>query len=308
MTGRVFVQAVLVASALRVSSTAESAPLKFLTFNIWGDYFKNPIEEREAGVEAAILKESPGIVALQEVTPNWWKSPMFANLERAGYAIVRGDESAALQRAAFTGNRTPNHVNHEPLLFRRDAFSLVDSGMDFFHVKLDKSKSVTWAVLEDKRNGNRLVALSTHFWWKSNGGESDAIRELNARHVLNVLADVRRKWGSGIPAILGGDLNSTSDSPAHVMLRNGGFVNAADSADVRSPHRSHHGNPVRGEDGRYHGALRRSEEDLPEKSIDHIYFTSGIHALRQHVDVDQQTLDVSDHSPVVVEFEIRSTL
>lgn len=83
------------------------------------------------------------------------------------------------------------------------------------------------------------------------------------------------------------------------------LVNAASSADVRSPHRSHHGNPVRGADGRYHGAVRPSEEDLPEKSIDHVYFTGGLHALRQHVDVDQEALDVSDHSPVVVEFELK---
>ena len=299
-----FIKAALLAAAF-LCGAAEGAPLKFLTFNVWGDYFKNPVEEREAGVEAAILKHSPDVVALQEVTPNWWKSSLFANLQKAGYAVVRGDEDAALRRAALSGPRTPNHVNHEPLLYRQEAFALVDSGTDFFHLRLDKSKSVTWAVLEERKSGRRLAAFATHFWWMSKGGESDAIRELNARHVLRVLADVRRKWRDDLPAILGGDLNSTPGSQAHAMLRSGGFANAAEKSDVRSPHRSCHGNPVRGADGRWHGAVRPPEDDLPEKSIDHVYFTDGIRALRHHIDVDQAVLDVSDHSPVLVEFEFR---
>jgi hypothetical protein len=44
-----------------------------LTFNIWGDYFNNPVAEREKGVEATILKSRANVVALQEVTPNWYK-------------------------------------------------------------------------------------------------------------------------------------------------------------------------------------------------------------------------------------------
>ncbi len=87
------------------------------------------------------------------------------------------------------------------------------------------------------------------------------------------------------------------------MLRSGGFVNAASHADVRSPHCSHHGNPVRGSDGKYHGARRAAASDTPAYSIDHIFYTRGIHALRHEIVTDQVALDVSDHSPVVVEFE-----
>lgn len=287
-----------------VAATAEASPFRFLTFNIWGDYFGNPVYERDAGVEAAILKARPDVVALQEVTPNWWKSPMFANLEKIGYAIVRGDEVAALRRAAFCGTKSAVHVNHEPLLYRTDVLELLDSGTDFFHLSLDASKSVTWAVLAEKGRGRRFVAFATHFWWQKNGNESDAIRELNARHVLLLLSDIRKKWGADLPAILGGDLNSVEKSAAHAMLRSGGFVNAAFNADVRSTHRSHHGNPKRGEDGKYHGSLRPAEDDKPELSIDHIYYTRGIHALRHAICVDQSALDVSDHSPVLVEVEL----
>ena len=282
----------------------ESAPLKFLSFNIWGDYFKNPVTERETGIEASILKYRPEVVSLQEVTPNWYKSQMFTNLGKHGYDLVRGDEEAALSRAAFTGKKTAEHINHEPLLYRRDRLKLLDSGTEFFHLALQTSKSVTWAVLEDRTSGRRFAAFATHFWWQNNGKESDTIRELNARHVLWLLADIRRKWGEALPAILGGDLNSVEKSLAHEMLRRGGFFNAASHADVRSPHCSHHGDPKRGADGKYHGSLRPAKDDTPDRSIDHIYYTKGIHALRHEIGTDQQALDATDHSPVLVEFTV----
>ena len=294
----------VVAVAMAFSCRAE--PLKFLTLNVWGDYFGNPVEEREAGMEAAILKDRPHVVSLQEVTPGWYASRLFPNLRNSGYELVRGDEAAALRRAAFAGERTPKHVNHEPLLYRKDRFNLLDSGVDFFHVSLQVEKSVTWAVLEDKTDGRRFVAFATHFWWKSNGIESHTIRELNARHVLWLLADIRRKWGADLPAILGGDLNSVETSIAHEMLRQGGFRNAASSAAIRSAHCSHHGNPVRGADGKYRGSLRPPALDTPDRSIDHVYYTKGIRALRHEIGTWQEVLDVTDHSPVLVEFVLES--
>lgn len=299
------VPALVAACAIFAAANAagsEAAPLRFLSLNVWGDYFENPVAEREGGMEAAILRDAPDVVALQEVTPNWYASPMFAHLEKAGYALVRGDEDAALRRAAFDGERTPKHSNHEPLLYRTDRLRLLESGTDFFHVALQSSKSVTWAVLQEKDGGRRFAAFATHFWWRRNGKESDAIRELNARHVLRILSDLRRKWGDGLPAILGGDLNSTEKSSAHAMLRSGGFRNAARHADARSPRCSYHGNPVRGGDGKYRGSPRAAATDTPDYSLDHIYYTQGIHVLRHDIGVYQGVLDVTDHSPVLAEF------
>lgn len=300
MTSRTIV-AVAVA-ALQFTVMAE--PLRFLTFNIWGDYFNNPVAEREAGVEATILNSRADVIALQEVTPNWYKSQMFLNLAKAGYAVVRGDEAAALRRAAFTGNPTEEHINHEPVLYRKDKLKLLESGTDFFHLKLQTSKSVTWLVLEDRESGRRFVAFGTHFWWQHNGKESDAVRELNARHILWIYADIRRRWGADLPAVLGGDLNSLETSSDHAMLRTGGFVNAASHAEIRSPHCSHHGNPVRAEGGRWRGSLQSPERDKAKYSIDHIYYTKGIRALRHEIVTDQVALDVSDHSPVLIEFDL----
>ena len=80
----------LVFALSAIALSAVAAPLRFLSFNIWGDYFKNPVEERQAGVESVILGHKPDLVSLQEVTPNWWASPLFANMKAAGFLYRPG--------------------------------------------------------------------------------------------------------------------------------------------------------------------------------------------------------------------------
>ena len=97
-----------VLSAIALSAVA--APLRFLSFNIWGDYFKNPVEERQSGVESVILGHKPDLVSLQEVTPNWWASPLFANMKAAAIstrARARGPMRPSRTRAGRMRRRTP---------------------------------------------------------------------------------------------------------------------------------------------------------------------------------------------------------
>jgi hypothetical protein len=111
-------------------------------------------------------------------------------------AVVRGEEGEAHSRAgADLSQRQGRWVNHEPLLVRKSRFNLLDSGLDFCQVSLQVEKSLTGAVLEDRLDGRRFVAFATHFCRMRNGAESDAIREMNVRHVLVRVAAIRLKWG-----------------------------------------------------------------------------------------------------------------
>ena len=86
-----------------------------------------------------------------------------------------------------------------------------------------------------------------------------------------------------------------------------GYSNAMDVAKektARSATRTYHGYPKPDENGVYHGTVAPPGKDKPEQSIDHIFFTDGIRALRYDLDLDQETLDASDHSPVIVDFLI----
>ena len=104
-----------------------AAPLRFLSFNIYGYGAKEgmPPESRSAGVEESIAKCKADVISLQEVAPAWWDgTPLFAHLA-ADFGIVRGDEEEALRRAgAPDGYRPANWVNHEPLLYRKSRLKL----------------------------------------------------------------------------------------------------------------------------------------------------------------------------------------
>ena len=154
--------AVLLAAVL-CAAVASAAPMKFLLFNVWGDYFKNPVNEREAAIESTIRKYSPDVVALQEMTPAWWESPMLGNLSTE-YGVVRGDEEDALKRAGAKGPRKPRWINHEPLLYRKSRLALLDSGLDFFHLRL--------------------------------GAESDVIREYDVLQIVWRIAEIRHSSGT----------------------------------------------------------------------------------------------------------------
>ena len=297
----------------KVAPLPKSAPMKFMTFNIWGDYFKNPVPEREKSVFNVIRRHAADFVSLQEVTPNWWNSMVFTNAAAAGYAVVRGDEDMALARAfarppkdADRIRKGRNWVNHEPLLYHADRFALLDSGVEFYNLTLQVEKSVTWGVFEDRTSGRRLIAFATHFWWQQNGKESDAHRVYNVRKVVETVNRVKAKWGD-LPVIGGGDLNDVHPerSIALDIFEQCGFADAAKEADVVDPRPSEHGNPIRGEDGKYHGRPGDKSNKICAE-LDRIYYTpDSIHVKKHAVVIDQDALDSSDHSPVIVDFELR---
>lgn len=293
------------ALSLPAAASDRGDSLRFVTFNVWGDYFGNPVGEREDGVARTVLRLSPDLLSLQEVTPNWWRSKLVTDLAN-DYAFIRGDEEAALLRAGedVSMNRPSNWINHEPLVYRKDRLELLDAGVEFFHPRLQAEKSVTWGVFSDRRTGRRFIAFATHLWWMYNGIESDVLRQLNVRKILETVAAVRTKWGD-LPVIGGGDMNCTEEGMlALVAFERAGYSDAGKCAARVSSVPSEHGNPVRGEDGRYHG-----EKGVPGRKgvcmLDRIFYTSGVVALRHDVDCAQETLDVSDHSPVVVDFLIK---
>ena len=289
------------ATATSIAAFGEAQPLRFMTFNIFGaGYSGFSAEEREDRAVAVVRRHSPDVVSWQEVNAGWWKSRLFRDM--AEYGIVRGDEDEALVRAgAALSERRANWVNHEPLMYRKDRLTLLDSGLDFYHVALQVEKSLTWAVFEDKTDGRRFIAFATHFWWQYNGAESTAIRELNARHVLDRVATVRTKWGD-LPVIGGGDFNCQTGALALNAFAAAGYADAGEVAPVRSKIPSAHGKLVRDEQGRCRGRAGKVGEK-EHHMLDHIVFDlRGAKALRHDVVIDEEAIHISDHSPVVVDF------
>lgn len=285
--------------AVSLASVASAEPIRFMTFNIFGDYGGFQVAEREDRAVQVVRDQHPDLVSFQEVTANWWKSKLFTTMDE--FETIRGNEDEALVRAgADLSKRKGNWVNHEPLMFRKSRFRLLDSGLDFYHISLQFEKSLTWAVLEDKVDGKRLIAFATHYWWKANGPESDAIRELNTRHVLWRVAAIRGKWGN-LPVVGGGDLNCVKGALALKTFEQNGYADAGEVAPERSTVPSEHGALVRDAEGKCRGRVG----ELGKRGhcmLDHVVFTAtGFEALRHQVITSEAAIHISDHSPVVVD-------
>lgn len=277
LSGAAYPQAVL----------SPGADLRMMSFNIWGDYFQNPVAERDLAIADIIRRYQPDVIALQEVTANWWASRLFTTLAPS-YAPVVGQANGK--------------NNFTPLLFKKDRFELVDEGWDLYHEKLDRSKGVTWAVLKDQISGKRFAAFSTHYWWQGTP-ESNYIRTVNSDMLLKRLDALRDQYTC--PVFGGGDFNCWATSDPLSKLWQNGYASAQDIADTASPVSSHHGDPRRDDDGKYHGSPR-PEKNEKRYSIDHlIVLPEHVHVHRLQVVLEQDALDASDHSPITMDITLK---
>lgn len=253
--------------------------MRIMTSNIWGDYFGNRVEIRIDGVITAIEKYCPDILGLQEMTPGWYDSALIEKLS-LNYEGIKCELG-----------------NYTPLLYKKHKYALNDSGWELYENTPDISKSITWAVLTDKETGNTFGLCNTHFWWMSRGEKDDFLRVENAKQLFNRMKIISEKYDITIFAF--GDLNCGGDSLAIKYLKSQGVVVSYEIANTCSEVSSHHGNPVLGEDGRYHGERAREGKI---KSIDHILVYGKDYEIECHnVVEDQCILDVTDHSPVYID-------
>ena len=266
--------------------TLPAAPYRYVTFNVWGDYFGNPPHERDAR-QATILKGlDPDFIALQEMTANFWASRLIDDLTNKFEAIGRkmGDKGGD----SFT-----------PLLFRKDRFALLEKGGFLFHPELDKSKGAVWAAVRDVRTGERIIAFSTHFWWRTDGEGDDYIRMENARRLHAELSAAAERNSAAI--VGGGDLNAGCASSAIAELNRLGWRSGQDTAPGKDTRPSWHGFPVRGHDGAYHGTgLDKAAKAL---RLDHVlYDPARVRPYEFRVVTGSHVEDLSDHYPLLFDF------
>ncbi len=252
--------------------------MRIMTCNIWGDYFHNPVKDRMGGYETLFSEYKPDIVGFQECTGGWYGSGFFEAIEK-DYALYRLIDK-----------------NYTPILVRKERFSLLSCGFRLYSRTPDASKGFTYLVLKNNAADKTLGVVNTHFWWKV-GEEHDRIREENARELSLCAQNIVEAFGCPVYAF--GDLNCRYHESPFRILESEGFSCAIDSAREADEMSSHHGDPVLGEDGNWHG---KKTENGKEHSIDHILFMNGTeNILDYRVVCDPYILDSSDHSPVYID-------
>lgn len=278
--------------------------MRIMTSNIWGDYFGNEVSSRENGIFSVFEKYDADVIGLQEVTESWYKSRLFKNLS---------------ENYNFVGTEIFNSRNHTPLAIKKE-YSIIANGYERLCDTPDKSKSITWAVVENK--DYRFAVCNTHFWWM-NGQQSEAdkkilfpvvgdlayadaethnkLRTKNAEQMSSLMKRLSEKYSCAVFAF--GDMNTTISAEVFKIYKENNIHHLWDDAPEKDYMCSIHGNPERGEDGLFHGKKTTDDYIL---SIDHIVgLGKNFSVSRYRLAEDQEALDATDHSPVYADIVLK---
>jgi len=185
-----------------------------------------------------------------------------------------------------------------PLAFRRDRFELIDSGTIWLsETPTQPSKAwdaafpriATWALLRERRSGQSLRVMNTHF------DHVGVVARYQSAALL--LAWLKQGAWSGLPTILMGDLNSPPEGSAYRQFAD---TDASGLKDARLVSRTAPYGPA----GTFNAFKITSDAAAP---IDHI-FVSGQFTPDRYAVVTQHWGGrlPSDHYPVVVDLEVGS--
>lgn len=266
--------------------------ITFYGQNIWGNMAKTEcISNRNACIRDMIVAYDADICCFQECNPR---------TSRAGDTAIE-----LLLKDIY--EEVPTAVgkdNYTPVFYRRDRFFVVESGFTAYEGLNDSgSKSITWAVMEEKGSGVRFGICSTHFWWKSTGEVDNAQRLENAAVLLERIRDLEARYD--IPVFATGDLNcgklaSQGEEP-YLWLKER-LIDIRLYADETTDAFTHHPYPWRDANNVYHATL------TPQKNIlDHFFVTENPNVQLHSFSVDNSAVSLtsSDHSPMIVRATVK---
>lgn len=255
--------------------------MRIMTANIWGDYFGNPVEIRDEQIINTCKRYDPDVIGFQEITKSWYNSLLFKTLHE-DYNLV--------------GTELFDSVNYVPMAIKKN-YKILNKGYEYLEETPDKSKGITWAVIEDE-NGKKVIVCNTHFWWMT-GPEHDVIRVKNAHQLCNLMEMLKNRYNC--PVFAFGDMNTYISSDVFKIYKERGVIHLHDIAKDKDNVSSHHGDPVKDENGIYHG--KKTERDY-NFSIDHIIcLKDDIEVSQYRIIEDQDSLDATDHSLVYADVE-----
>lgn len=265
---------------------------RVMFFNVLGncDTSLYPTAQRNQTAAEALIAMSPDAFGLQECSPN----------SRGADSIVRTLTAAGYAEAPVTANNS-NGVNYTPLFYKKDKFNIIECGYHLYDDgQNDKSKSITWAVLEDKSNGKRFAVCSTHYSYKS---EASAARMKDSQQLIALNEQIKQKYNC--PVISGGDLNCKTPTSEYKALISGGFSDMQKLAAVTEDSNTTHTYPEYDTDAGLYLKIYRPAKTYVD-AIDHAMLYNGENVKVNLFDVLtlEYTLISADHCPLLVDFDL----
>lgn len=165
--------------------------LRVLTWNLWWRF--GPWEERQPAIARVQADEAPDVVMLQEVWADDDEDQAEQLAAPLGLHVARTARQAGLSLGNAVLSRWPIAAQREVALPRAD-------GSPGHRRALVAELDTPWG---------RWPVISTHLEYRFD--ESD-VRELQARAILQLVAEVRGNPDEDLPVIVGGDFNAVPDS------------------------------------------------------------------------------------------------
>ena len=276
-----FLRQVFLASLLLTAGSlfVSASDYKALSFNIRmsasakadGD---NCWENRREAAVRLLRNESPDFFGVQEALPDQYRY-LNKKMRKYGHVGVGRDDGKA-EGESMT------------VYYNKRRFKLLDSGTRWLSETPEEvsygwdaacRRTVTYVLLQDKRNGRQICYFNTHL---------DHMGPVARRESILLLCRLIEEMApKGTPIILGGDMNSTLDSPIFKPLEDQQLLSARDIAPVSDSGITYNG---WGDSG---------------AQIDH-FFVRGIDVKQFSVlREDYGVPYVSDHYPISITFTLK---
>lgn len=266
-----------------------------MTSNVLGNWNAGFIENRDDCMAEIYLEYSPDVIALQEVSGRYRNQS--TNLFSLVFEKYKEIEVPATNRS---------HNNSTPLIYLKNRFSIKDRGYHFFADGVcDNSKSISWALFQDKSCGKSFLYASTHFIHNSEDGR------IVDGDQLKLICDGLVAFYN-CPMFIGGDFNCGKKMKEYQHLRSLGFIDLYDCISDATTARSFHPYPVwNKEENAYRPNPQQGSGDYLD-SIDHIFYYGKSEHLPQvqyyGMVTDERAKIASDHYPVYVRLTITEAI
>lgn len=279
--------ATLLAACVTTSHGGTGAPgaIRAMTYNIRLDLASdgaNAWPHRSDMVAAVIRREAPDIIGMQEVLLHQKHDLQTALPEYTLIGVGRDDGADAGE--------------FSPLGWRRDRFEAIDTGTFWLSPTpavpgkgwdAAYPRVATWAVLRDRRSGQRIRVLNTHF---------DHVGAIARDRSAHMIADwVGQAGCADMPTLVMGDFNAGLSSAPMAILTGANTVRLRDSrnASESAPY---------GPPGTFTGFHIDAND---AEAIDHILVSPTVRVLRYAVITQHWAGRLpSDHYPVVADLKI----
>lgn len=257
-----------------------------MSFNVFVSQFNTARKDR---VVATIRENAPSIFGVQEANDNWMTA-LRADL---------GNEYASVG----VGRETNLKGEYSAIFYRKDLFTLVDSGTKWLSYTPDEAGSkyqipgtsyvancpriMTYAILERQTDGVQFLYVNTHLDHNGSNNETVAsqIRRGQIEILLEEIGKVKQVYGE-LPTIVTGDFNVSPGASPYKAMTDGGYLDASRvtwSGEIQ--------NTYNGMDDNYAGAI-----------IDYIFVSPDLaEAVDSYIVCPAKRDDqwISDHNAII---------